>query len=267
MTAMGLGGAPREWDDYEWFALADEPARAALTSVGDEPLTVALLRWLEENPVWGPRGGGRGLLAALDNLRADPRRWRARMAVMVALAREADDVALAGQVGAVRRARPYLAELADRARSVADGSDLADHVLLDAADRVPAGRVQIAVVANQGIFAAPAERGRLTVVSPGADALSERLRHAASRLLDLAALEEQLREGSPARAVPVPRSDLAAPASLDVSGRAPRIGGSEPDPADGDASTPRAQRATTRKTAAKKTPATKKPAKKSAAAG
>ena len=71
---------------------------------------------------------------------------------------------------------------------MADGSDLADHVLLDAAAEVP-GRAQFVVLSNDWIFAGLAERGPLTVLSPGGDALSDRLRGAATRIVDLAALE------------------------------------------------------------------------------
>jgi hypothetical protein len=88
----------------------------------------------------------------------------------------------------VRRARPHLAEFAARARAVADGSDLADHVLLDAAAELP-GAAQYVLLSNDWIFAGLAERGPLIVLSPGSDALSDRLRSAATRVVDLAALE------------------------------------------------------------------------------
>ncbi|HVE30364.1 MAG TPA: hypothetical protein VNC80_09890 [Mycobacteriales bacterium] len=133
------------------------------------------------------------LLVDLDNLRADPVRWRDRMAMVVALARKADVVALAGQEGAVRRALPHLAEFAARARPVEDGSDLADHVLLDAAAEVT-GPARFVLLSNDWIFAALAERGPLTVLSPGGDALSDRLRAAATRVVDLASLEGSVPE-------------------------------------------------------------------------
>jgi hypothetical protein len=110
------------------------------------------------------------------------------MAMVVTLAQQADVVALAGQDGPVRRARPHLAEFAARARAVADGSDLADHVLLEAAAEVPTPS-QFVVLSNDWIFAGLAGRGPLTVLSPGGDALSDRLRDAATRVVDLAALE------------------------------------------------------------------------------
>ena len=46
------------------------------------------------------------LLVDLDNLRADPVRWRDRMAMVVALARRGDVVVLAGQEGAVLEGDP-----------------------------------------------------------------------------------------------------------------------------------------------------------------
>ncbi len=217
---MGLGGGPSEWDDYEWFRLADLPAPRAAEPAersrrggrrgGGEPapapggddaasLDDVLTGWLEQNPLWRTGAGTRLLLADLDNLRAEPRRWRARMAAVVALAREADHVAMAGQTAAVARARPHLAEFAGVARGVADGSDLADFVLLAAADAVHLaadGPVQAVVVSNDNIFAGMADWGPLTVLSPGADALSERLRDAAGRVVDLVALEQ----GAPAPA-------------------------------------------------------------------
>jgi hypothetical protein len=197
---MGLGGGPREWDDYEWVSLGPRsPARVGsrrlhvdslASGEPTEPLAKALCGWLERNPMWVDGAGTRVLLADLDNLRAAPRRWRARMAVVVALARQADHAALAGQEGAVTRGRPYLAEFAARAHPVPDGSDLADLVLLDAADALRAEAIQVIVLSNDGIFAALADRGPLVVLSPGADELSERLRDAATRVVDLVALED-----------------------------------------------------------------------------
>jgi hypothetical protein len=190
MPRMGLGGAPSEWDDYEWVRLADlperpppAPARSARPALAD-----AVLAWLQRASIWSAGAGTRVLLVDLDNLRADPVRWRDRMGMVVALARQADVVALAGQEGPVRRARPHLAEFAARARPVATGSDLADHVLLDAAAELT-GPAQFVLLSNDWIFAGLADRGPLTVLSPGADALSDRLRAAATRVVDLAALE------------------------------------------------------------------------------
>ena len=184
---MGIGGGPHESDEYEWVRLAD------LTDVPADdpaPLVWALCSWLDENPVW-VTAGFRILLVDLDNLRADPRRWQARMALVVQLARQADHVALAGQVGAVTRARPHLAEFARRATPVEDGSDVADLVLLAEADAVLEDGAHVVVLSNDGIFASLAENARLTVLSPGADALSDRLRDAADDVVDLTRLEER----------------------------------------------------------------------------
>jgi uncharacterized surface protein with fasciclin (FAS1) repeats len=156
------------------------------------------------------------LLVDLDNLRAEPTRWRARMSVVVTLGRQADHAVLAGQVGAVARGRPHLAEFAARAQAVPDGSDLADHVLLDAAASIQADAVQVVVVSNDGIFATLADRGPLTVLSPGNDALSDRLRDAASLVVDLAALEA---EAKPARAAQRTVRTKAAIGAADNSGR------------------------------------------------
>jgi hypothetical protein len=203
---VGLGGGPSEWDDYEWFRLADlppapAPAPATTTTrararAGEldarapaGSLASAVQALLRGVSLWTRDGGPRVLLVDLDNLRAGPVRWRRRMAMVVLLARQADYPVLAGQQDAVRRARPHLAEFADRAQPVADGSDLADHVLLDAADAVPGRTAQFVVLSNDGIFATLARRGPLTVLSPGADALSDRLRTAATQVIDLAALE------------------------------------------------------------------------------
>ncbi|HEY6745023.1 MAG TPA: hypothetical protein VI357_04820 [Mycobacteriales bacterium] len=194
---MGLGGGPSEWDEYEWVRLADlpdAPPPAAGTAAGKrQPLAEAVLAWLQRESVWNAAAGSRVLLVDLDNLRADPVRWRDRMGMVVALARQADVVALAGQEGAVRRARPHLEEFAPRARAVADGSDLADHVLLDAAAELT-GALQFVLLSNDWIFAGLADRGPLTVLSPGADALSDRLRSTATKVVDLAALEGSVAE-------------------------------------------------------------------------
>src|SRR5215204_4315684 len=150
---MGLGGGPSEWDDYEWVRLADLPeSPPPRAGAAQQPLADAVHAWLQREGAWSAGSGSRVLLVDLDNLRADPVRWRERMGMVVALARQADVVALAGQEGAVRRARPHLAEYAARARALAD-------------------------------------RGPLTVLSPGADALSDRLSAAATRVADLTALE------------------------------------------------------------------------------
>lgn len=180
---MGLGGGPREADEYEWVRLPD-------LVLPPETLTESLLGWLHRHPLWADGAGERVLLVDLDNLRADPPRWRARMAVMVALARQADHVVLAGQGGAVARARPHLAEFAARAKAVPDGSDLADYELLRGAATVRAARVQLVVVSNDGIFADLADRGPLVVVSPGRAALSSRLGDVATVVVDLTDLEE-----------------------------------------------------------------------------
>jgi hypothetical protein len=197
---MGLGGGPSEWADFEWVSLPALPTvpvrepRSRARSVDDDGSTELLAQqlsgWLERNVLWVPDAGARVLLVDLDNLRADPRRWRARMAAVVTLARQADHVVLAGQEGAVRRGLPHLAEFAAQARPVADGSDLADHLLLDAAEVLQSDAMQVIVVSNDGIFASLAERGPLVVLSPGADALSDRLRDSATRVVDLMALEE-----------------------------------------------------------------------------
>jgi hypothetical protein len=196
---MGLGGGPSEWDDYEWIRLSDLPETPPpAPRPGKQPLADAVLAWLQREGGWTAGAGSRVLLVDLDNLRADPVRWRDRMAMVVALARQADAVALAGQEGAVRRARPHLAEFAARARPVADGSDLADHVLLDAAAEL-AGPARFVLLSNDWIFAGLAERGPLTVLSPGADALSDRLRAAATRVVDLPALEGSAGASEPGR--------------------------------------------------------------------
>jgi hypothetical protein len=195
---VGVGGGPSEWDDYEWVRLADlprsarrtttAPARSSRGAAGEE----VLADWLRRNPLWQEDSRSRVLLVDLDNLRADPARWRARMAAVVELAREADHAVLAGQQGAVERARPHLAEFAAQALGVADGSDVADHALLDAAEQVREGLDQVVVLSNDGIFAQLADHGgRLTVLSPGADALSDRLRDAATRVVDLVELERE----------------------------------------------------------------------------
>ena len=177
---MGLGGGPGEWDDYEWVRLSPRAQ--------PESLAAAALDWLADDPGWAAGATPRILLVDLDNLRADP----PRMAAVVAVARHSDHVFLAGQTAAVRRAKPHLEEFAAVAQSVARGSDLADRVLLDAVAGLDPAGAQVVVMSNDGIFAALADRGPLVVISPGREALSERLDRAAARVVDLVALESPI---------------------------------------------------------------------------
>ena len=183
---MGLGGGESEWAEYEWVRLADLPTDAG------KPLADALVAWLRDNPLWVEDEATRILLVDLDNIRADPLRLRARLAAIVELARQADYTSFAGQAGSVTRARPWLAEFAGQAEAVGGGSDEADWVLLDAAEAVTDYPLQFLVVSNDWIFAGLARRGPLILLSPGADALSDRLRAAASRIVDLAVLESRV---------------------------------------------------------------------------
>ena len=223
---MGLGGTRTsvvlaDDDELEWVDLrlvralapaARRPRTSRTTSAprgrsaaGSRPADVArptaapptpgtlgpaMILWLRRHPLWVRGTGPRILLVDLDNLRAGPSRWQARMEVVAWLARIADHTVLAGQHGAVARARPHLGALGELAHAVDDGSDLADHVLLDAADAIVAAAARTVVISNDGIFVRLAGRGPLTVVSPGVDALSDKLRDAASRVVDLTAVEE-----------------------------------------------------------------------------
>jgi hypothetical protein len=178
---VGIGGGPSEWDDYEWVRLEDLEV---------EPHAEAVLDWLADHPVWTEQDADRVLLVDLDNLRAEPARWKVRMATMMALASQADHAFFAGQRGAVRRARPLLDGVEATVQAVPDGSDLADHALLDAARALGRGPLDVCVVSNDGIFADLVDAGPLTVVTPGRRALSRRLADAATRLVELTTLEE-----------------------------------------------------------------------------
>ena len=141
--------------------------RRSLAEPGDpDGASAALVERVLRDPIWEPDDAPRILLVDLDNLRAGPVRWRARMAVVVALARQADHVALAGQEGAVRRARPHLEEFASTAVAVAAGSDLADVALLAKVDELDLPDAQHLVVSNDGIFAELAQCGPLVVRQP-----------------------------------------------------------------------------------------------------
>ena len=111
--------------------------------------------------------------------------------MVVELARQADYTAFAGQIGSVARARPLAGRVREAAVAVGGGSDEADWVLLDAAEAVTDYPLQFLVVSNDWIFAGLARRGPLILLSPGADALSDRLRAAAALIVDLAVLESR----------------------------------------------------------------------------
>lgn len=185
MTGVGLGGGPGDWDDYEWTP-AHGRGRAASVS---PPVAPSLAERVLAQHLWQPHDAPRILLVDLDNLRAAPARWALRMHAVVALARQADHVVLAGQEGAVRRARPYLAEYADDVRTVPAGSDLADVALLEAVDDLDLPDAQALVVSNDGIFAELAACGPLVVLSPGGKALSAALAAAATAVVDLTEVE------------------------------------------------------------------------------
>jgi hypothetical protein len=183
---MGLGDGPGEWDDYEWFPTRGSRGTATATVVSDDG---ALAQQVLAEGLWVEHDAPRILLVDLDNLRAGPQRWAARMGAVVALARQADHVVLAGQEGQVRRARPHLAEFVADAVTVPQGSDLADVALLEAVDTLDLPDAQALVVSNDGIFAELAACGPLVVLSPGRKALSAALDAAATRVLDLQELE------------------------------------------------------------------------------
>ncbi len=180
---MGLGTERGPWEDYEWFDL-----HAERTTDRDEQPVETALGPDEWGAVWPPGPATRVLLVDLDNLRAEPARLRSRVSLAVALARQADLAVFAGQQGSVDRARPALQEYAGTALTVGSARDAADIALLDA---VPVGHddVQYVVISNDGIFARLAMNGTLTVLSPGAGALSQRLAEAAERVLDLQMIE------------------------------------------------------------------------------
>jgi hypothetical protein len=195
---MGLWRQPSEWDDYEWIRLADLVTRAHRPARAPEPedhdaateMAAWLIDELDRLTLWPRAKGPRVLLVDLDNLRAAPSRLRARMTAVVHIARQADVVAFAGQAGAARRSRRWLADFADQVVTVPDGSDLADHALLDRASGVAGKKAQFVVVSNDGIFARLADRGPVALVSPGSEAMSDRLRDCAHVVVDLPELEK-----------------------------------------------------------------------------
>jgi hypothetical protein len=180
---VGLGAERSPWEDYEWFDLDD------VTDGPVEPYVLAALDSLRRDPVWLPGDSIRVLLVDLDNLRVEPARLRGRLLMAVALAEQADHAAFSGQGGSVRRALPHLGAFAGTAVAVGGGHNEADQVLLDEAEAIHADDVQFVVISNDNIFASLATRGPLIVLSPGADALSDRLAEAASRVIDLQVME------------------------------------------------------------------------------
>lgn len=182
---MGLGPERASWEDFEWF----DPHSYV---DADGSYLEAGLESLRREPLWLPGPATRVLLVDLDNLRVESVRLHARLAMTVALAREADHAAFAGQEGSVRRARGSLAEFEDRAVVVGNGADEADKALLDVASTVEDDDVQFIVVSNDNIFARLAMRGPLTVLSPGLQSLSDRLAESAERVLDMAVIEARV---------------------------------------------------------------------------
>jgi len=216
---VGLGGGTPEDADLEWVRLPDLPPDPLL--LAQDALAEAMRAWGQAHLRWDGTDRERFLLVDLDNIRADPARLRARMALMSAVAAEADHVVLAGQDGAVARARPWLGAMAETTYAVPNGADLADHVLLDEArDLSDGGPAQFMVASNDGIFARLANRGPLTLLSPGAASLNDRLRGAAHRVVDLDELEALL--GGRAVRVPSPRSASRGRPAAGGAGRSRR---------------------------------------------
>jgi hypothetical protein len=180
---MGLGVEGSAWADYEWLRIEDFEDRPT------ERYVAAALDSLTRDPLWLPGDATRVLLVDLDNLRVEPTRLRARMAMAVVLARQADLASFAGQEGSVRRARPALEEFAETALAVGHDHNEADEALLAAAAGVSSDHVQFLVISNDGIFAQLADRGPLVVLSPGSAALSDQLADAAERVVDLQLIE------------------------------------------------------------------------------
>ena len=198
---MGLGYGKREWDDYEWFPSGGgRRGPAVLAEPGDpDGASAALVERVLRDPIWEPDDAPRILLVDLDNLRAGPVRWRARMAVVVALARQADHVALAGQEGAVRRARPHLEEFAEYGGG--RGGRAATSPTWPCWPRSTSSTCPTPSTWWSATTASsPSSRSaaRWSCVSPGRDALSDSLAAASVRVIDLAALEHDL--PAPARA-------------------------------------------------------------------
>jgi hypothetical protein len=183
---MGLGTERDPWEDFEWF----DPG--ALDDADLEPFVEAGLDSLLTDPLWHPGDATRVLLVDLDNIRVEPARLRARLAMAVALARKSDFASFAGQRDSVTRALPTLEEFAVQAIAVGGGHNEADDALLDFADGVDAVNIQFVVISNDGIFATLAMRGPLIVLSPGAEALSSRLEEAAERVIDMQLIESSV---------------------------------------------------------------------------
>lgn len=194
---MGLWGA--SWrDEFEWLRLPDLPELPVPRSAGSE-LADRMRAYAGTHLRWAEGAGTRVFLVDLDNIRAEPARLRGRLALVAALAAAADVVVMAGQVGAVARARVWLGELGRGAIVVGPGADAADHALLEAVDALPPGAAQFVVASNDGIFAELALRGPLTVLSPKAGDLSGDLRRHAARVVDLTAVETAVGGGRAAR--------------------------------------------------------------------
>lgn len=184
---MGIGTERSLDDDIEWFSLADVEEHET------DRFVAGALAALRADPLWLADGSTRVLLVDLDNLRVQPSRLRGRIAMAVALARQADLACFAGQDGAVRRALPWLDEYAHTAVEVGRDHNEADLALLDAAASVPDDDVQFIVLSNDGIFARLATRGPLLVLSPGAASLSDELADAADRVVDIQRIEAGVR--------------------------------------------------------------------------
>jgi len=188
---MGLGQTGD--DELEWVDLTMEPTLAPLPR-GAGAFAEAMQAWAAQHLSWSEGAGRRVLLVDLDNIRADTETLSGRLALLAVLAGGADHVVLAGQDAAVARSRPWLGEMGAKAHAVPAGRNEADHLLLDEAAALVAGRrAQFVVASNDGIFARLASLGPLTLLSPRLDDLSGRLLEVADVVIDLAGLEQTVR--------------------------------------------------------------------------
>jgi hypothetical protein len=155
--------------------------------------------------IWSDDAGRKILLVNLDAISAKSIKRKMRMNAITYMARQADQVFIAGQRKMVEDARPHLAEFGKRAEMIETGSAGITKYLLRAARKASrSGSVQFAITSNEHAFSELAKLGRITIISPNVSCISKQLLSLSGAVLDIQSLSGEAEKFTPVPKVYVP---------------------------------------------------------------